>query len=148
MFAAGTADNVLAAQARAVVNFRVLPGDTVADVEAHIREVVADEAIAVRCLERCWDPSPTSPATGPGWDPIHSAIAWQWPEAIVSPSLVVAATDARHYTGLTDRVYRFAPMRLTDADRRRLHGTDERVAVADVARAVRFYQALLVTATR
>ncbi len=45
-------------------------------------------------------------------------------------------------------MYRFAPMLVTDVDRRRLHGTDERVAVADVARAVRFYQALLLTSTR
>lgn len=148
IFTAGTADNVLAAQARAIVNFRVLPGDTVADVEAHVREVVADDAITVGCLGRCWDPSPTSPAQGPGWDDVAGAVAWLWPEAIVSPSLVIAATDARHYAGLTDRVYRFAPMHVSDVDRKRLHGTDERVPVADVARAVRFYQAVLRTATR
>lgn len=148
IFAAGSADNVLAAQARAVVNFRVLPGDTLADVEAHIRRVVDDADIAVKCLERCWEPSPTSPVSGPGWEHVTSAIAWTWPEAVVSPSLVVAATDARHYTGLTEHVYRFAPLRLDDTDRKRLHGTDERVAVEDVGRAVRFYQALLVAATR
>lgn len=148
IFAAGSADNVLAANARAVVNFRVLPGDTVADVEAHIRDVVDDDAIAVACMERCWDPSPVSPTQGPGWDHIHAAIAWTFPGAVISPSLVIAATDARYYAGLTDRVYRFAPIHLTDVDRRRLHGTDERVAVADIARAVRFYQALLLTATQ
>ena len=148
IFAAGSADNVLAARARAVINFRILPGDTLADVEAHIRAVVDDDAIAVKCLDRCWEPSAVSPTQGPGWDHVQSAITWLWPEAIVSPSLVIAATDARHYGGLTDRVYRFAPMRLTDVDRRRLHGTDERVAVPDVAQAVRFYQTILLTATR
>ena len=40
IFEAGVADNVLASRARAVVNFRLLPGDSVADVQAHIREVV------------------------------------------------------------------------------------------------------------
>lgn len=148
IFEAGSADNVLAANARAIVNFRVLPGDTVADVEAHIRGVVDDDAIAVRCVDRCWDPSPTSPMQGPGWDHLHSAIAWIWPEAIVSPSLVVGATDARYYTGLTDRVYRFLPIRMNDVDRRRLHGTDERVALVDIDRAVRFYQTVVLTATR
>lgn len=148
IFAAGSADNVLAARARAVINFRVLPGDTLADIEAHIRDVVDDDAIAVKCLDRCWEPSAISPTQGPGWDHIYAAVSWQWPEAIVSPSLVVAGTDARHYEGLTDRVYRFAPMRLGDVDRRRLHGTDERVAVADVAQAVRFYQTIVLTATR
>lgn len=148
IFQAGTADNVLAAQARAVVNFRVLPGDTVADVEAHIRAVADDPDIEVRCTARCWEPSPVSPMDGPGFDDVAAAAAWTWPDAAISPSLVIAGTDARHYTGLGERVYRFAPMRLTDVDRRRLHGTDERVAVADVAQAVRFYQALLLRATR
>lgn len=148
VFTAGSADNVLAAQARAIINSRIVPGDVVADVAAHLRAVVADDAIEIRCLDRCWDPSPTSPTAGPGWDHLQSAIAWIWPDVIVSPSLLVAATDGRHYTAITDRVYRFAPLQVNDVDRRRLHGTDERVAVADVARAVRFYQTILLTATR
>lgn len=147
MFAAGTADNVLAARAWAIVNCRVVPGDTLADVEAHLRAVVDDDAIEIACRKRCWEPSPTSPTEGPGWDHLQSAILWLWPGAVVSPSLVVAATDARHYTGLTERVYRFAPIRVNDRDRQRVHGTDERVSVDDIHRAVRFYQTVIVGAT-
>lgn len=148
IFAAGTADNVLAAHARAVVNFRILPGETVQDVVAHAIDVVDDDAITIRCLDHCWDPSPVSPDAGEGWDEIAAAIAWSWPDAVVSPSLVVGATDARHYGGISDRVYRFLPIRLDDVDRKRLHGTDERIAVADLGRAVAFYAALLTASTR
>lgn len=91
---------MLAAHARAVFNFCVLPCDTVADGMVHIRDVLDDDAIAVKCLDR-WDPSPTSPAHGPGWGHVQATIAWLWPDAIVSPSLVLAATDARHYNGRT-----------------------------------------------
>jgi carboxypeptidase PM20D1 len=148
MFAAGTADNVLAARARAVVNFRILPGDTVADVEAHIRAVMGDPDIEVACVDRCWEPSPPSPTHGPGWDHLQAAIAWSWPDAVVSPSLVVGATDARYYVAVTDRVYRFAPLRLDDRERERLHGTDERIALENLERAVKFYQWVVLTATR
>ena len=39
MFQAGTEENVLASRARAVVNFRILPGDSTASVLEHVRAV-------------------------------------------------------------------------------------------------------------
>jgi carboxypeptidase PM20D1 len=144
---AGSADNVLAAHARAVVNFRLLPGDTVASVEAHVVDVTEELGVTVRCLKKCWDPSPVSRTEGAAWDAVGRAILWTWPEAIVSPSLVVGATDARHYAAVADDIYRFLPLRMSDVDRKRLHGTDERIAIDDLHAAVRFYQALLITTT-
>lgn len=143
---AGSADNVIAANARAVVNFRVLPGDTVDSVQAHIEDVLDGLDIEVRCTDKCWDPSPTARTEGPAWDVVRKAIAWTWPEAVTSPSLVVGATDARHYAAVADDIYRFLPLRMQDADRKRLHGTDERIAVEDLGRAVRFYQVLIAAA--
>jgi len=144
IFDAGTADNVLAARARAVVNFRVLPGETVADVETHVRGVVDGLDIDVRCVDKCWDPSPVSRIDGEGWNTVSRAIVWTWPDVIVSPTLVVGATDARHFAAVADDSYRFVPLRMLDADRARLHGTDERIAVDNLHAAVRFYQAVLV----
>jgi carboxypeptidase PM20D1 len=143
VLAAGSADNVLAAHARAVVNFRILPGETVADVEAHVRDVIDDDAIDVRCTSHCWDPSPTSRIDSEAFAAIERVILWTWPDAVVSPSLVVGATDARHYVAVADDVYRFLPMRLGELDRARLHGTDERIAEADLGAALRFYALLL-----
>lgn len=143
---AGSADNVIASSARAVVNFRVLPGDTIASVQAHIEDVLDGFDVEVRCTDKCWDPSPTARTEGPAWDLVTHAIAWTWPEAVISPSLVVGATDARHYAAVADDVYRFLPLRMADADRKRLHGTDERIAVEDVGTAVRFYQVLIAAA--
>lgn len=146
IFDAGSADNVLAARARAVVNFRLLPGDTVQTVADHIAEVTDGLAITAECVNKCWDPSPVSRTQGAAWEAVGRAIGWTWPEAIVSPSLVVGATDARHYAAVATDIYRFLPLRIQDTDRKRLHGTDERIAIEDLAAAVRFYQALIVTA--
>lgn len=143
---AGSADNVIAANARAVVNFRVLPGDTVESVQAHIVDALDGLDIEVRCTAKCWDPSPTARTEGPAWETVRKAIAWTWPEAVISPSLVVGATDARHYAAVADDIYRFLPLRMLDADRKRLHGTDERIAVDDLAKAVHFYQVLIAAA--
>lgn len=146
MFTAGTAENVLAARAQAIVNFRILPGETVDDVLAHVRDVVDDPAIEVRCVGVCRDPSPISPVDGEGFAVIRRAITHVFPEALVAPHLVVGGTDARHYTNLSDQVYRFLPIALDDTDRARLHGTDERISLDGVGGAVRFYATLLVLA--
>lgn len=143
---AGSADNVIAANARALINFRILPGDTTATVEAHINDVLDGLEVGVRCTDKCWDPSPISRTEGAGWDLVSRAIAWTWPEAVIAPSLVVGATDARHYAAVADDVYRFSPLLMADADRKRLHGADERIAVDNVGDAVRFFQVLLVAA--
>jgi carboxypeptidase PM20D1 len=144
MFDAGVAHNVLAARARATVNFRILPGDTVESVQAHVRGVIDDPCITVQCTEDCWDPSPTSRVDSPAFLLLERAIVQVFPEAVVAPSLVVGATDARYYEDVAEDVYRFLPMPMRDVDRARLHGTDERIAIADFAAAVRFYQTVIV----
>jgi carboxypeptidase PM20D1 len=144
MFDAGVAHNVLAARARAVVNFRILPGDTVESVQAHVRGVIDDANVTIECTEDCWDPSPTSSTDVPAFATLERAIVQVWPDSVVSPSLVVGATDARHYEAVAEDVYRFLPISMREEDRARLHGTDERVAIADLAAAVRFYQTLIV----
>ena len=55
----------------------------------------------------------------------------------------MGATDARHYTGLSAHVFRFLPVRMNGDDLERMHGTDERIAVAEYENAVRFYRLLL-----
>lgn len=143
IFEAGSADNVLPQQARAVVNFRILPGDTVETVLAHVRAVVGDAGIEARCLDHCWDPSKPSPVDTEGFTALSQAIVHTFPEAVVAPYLVVGATDAHHYQHLGDGAYRFLPLVMKDEERSRLHGTGERTTVGGYGRAIRFYLELL-----
>jgi carboxypeptidase PM20D1 len=69
------------------------------------------------------------------------------PDAVVAPYLVLGGTDARHYHALSQHVYRFIPIRMTSDDLDRVHGTDERIAVADYLAAIRFYRQLLLNAS-
>ncbi|HEV2147832.1 MAG TPA: M20 family peptidase [Longimicrobiaceae bacterium] len=143
VFQGGTKDNVLPSQARAVVNFRILPGDSIAGVLEHVRRTVDDPRVEVRAKGFASEPSPVSSTESAGWKVLQRSIRQTFPDAVVAPYLVVGATDARYYAGLSESVYRFLPVRLTAADLARMHGTDERVGVADYATAVRFYAQLL-----
>ncbi len=148
LFNAGTKANVLPQSARAVVNHRLLPGDSVADVVARDRHVVDDPKVVVRALPDARDPSKVSPTDGDAYAAVERATARIFPDAIVAPSLVIAGTDARHYEPVASAIYRFLPVRASPAELTRFHGTDERIAVADYARAIAFYGALLDEAAR
>ena len=65
------------------------------------------------------------------------------PEAPVAPGLVLAGTDARHYSGVAENVYRFQPILLTGEEREGVHGLDERLTIANLERMIRFYIGLM-----
>lgn len=64
-------------------------------------------------------------------------------EAIVAPSLVLGATDTRHFIAISDNVFRFLPARLGREDLKRYHGVNERVSVDNYGEFVRFYMRYL-----
>ena len=144
MIEGGVKNNVLPTSARAVVNFRLLPGESVEGVARRVRETVADARVAVQVLPLSLsEPSPVSSTTSDGYRTLARTIRQVLPEAVVAPYVVIGATDARHYAALADDVYRFAALELGPDDRSRIHGLNERIAVDGYARIVAFYYQLL-----
>ncbi|MCY1046853.1 M20 family peptidase [Corallococcus sp. bb12-1] len=138
--------NVLPAQARAVLNVRPLPGDSLEAVRAHVRDVVDDARVEL--LVEGDEASPVSSLDTEGWRQLQRSIRQVFPDVLVAPFLTVAATDARHFHPLSDSVYRFMPVRMTREDLGRMHGRDERLSVAAHAAAIRFYAQYLRNTTR
>jgi carboxypeptidase PM20D1 len=141
---AGVAPNVLAAEACALLNVRIVPGDTVQSAVASLRRVIRDPRVRVEVLGG-EDPPPASRTEGPGWDRVCAALATVLPAALPVPYLMVQASDSRHFAALSDAVYRFRPYPLSAAQLAGIHGADERLDVAALERAVTFYRALLTT---
>lgn len=75
MFDAGVKDNVLPISATAVVNFRILPGETVQSVTERVREVIDDDRVEIRDVSSSRDPSPVSDPTPP------AHLLWTAPDA-------------------------------------------------------------------
>ena len=140
---AGNKENVLPGRAEAVVNFRILPGDTIESVIAHVKRVVADERIEVAPLGAGFNPSSLSSASAEGYRLIERTIREVFPDSMVAPGLMLAASDARHFQAVADQSYRFMPIRFKSADLQRVHGTDERISADQLADMVRFYHRLL-----
>ena len=140
---AGNKDNVLPGRAEAAVNFRVLPGDSLASVEAHLRKTIDNDAIAIKAYPGNSEPSPVSPTDSLGYRTIAKSVRQVFPDAIVAPGLMIAATDSRHFSILSDAVYRFSPVRARPEDLSRFHGTNERISIANYVEMIRFYHQLL-----
>lgn len=138
-------ENVLAPEARALINLRVLPGDSLKAILAHYHQVLADGRIAVRVIS---DPataaaSQVSRTDSAFFQQLSGSVRQIFPDALVAPSLVLAATDSRHYEGLADDIYRFMPVLLTEKDFERIHGFDERIGEQAYLSQIRFYRQLL-----
>jgi carboxypeptidase PM20D1 len=84
------------------------------------------------------EPSPVSSVRSEAFRSLQRAVEAVFPEALVAPSLLVGATDSRHFTPLADNVFRFRPARTRTDDLPRFHGVDERLAVENYAEFISF----------
>lgn len=142
MFNAGIKENVLPIDARAVVNHRIIPGETVASVTARVIEIIDDESVSVVPLT-ARDPSPVSDTDSTSFAALARTIRQLNEDVIIAPYLVVGGTDAKHFAGLSRNVYRFSAIVAEPDMMNRFHGTNERLAVDDYARLVSFYKQLI-----
>lgn len=135
-------ENVLPERARANANVRILPGETIATALGRLDRIARSRRARAYAAHEgtASDPSPETLPAGPAWEALNAALAASRPEAGVLPFLFSAGTDSKHWVGLADAIFRFAPILQTPADLSRVHGRDERIAVDEVRRATLFYR--------
>jgi carboxypeptidase PM20D1 len=139
MLSGSPKDNVLPVQATATVNFRLLPGDTGEGVRTAVERIVDDPRVSVRFVRPPSESSPVSPIDGPEFALLQRTVGEIFPDTIVAPFLTVGGTDLRHYEDVTNGLYRLIPFPFGPDDLKLPHGIDERVPVASLPDAVRFY---------
>ncbi len=139
---AGHAANALPEYAEATVNMRIAPGSSVAEAVDEVRRAINDEHVSIDVLLPS-EPSPVSPAAGAAWDDVVGAIDECVPGLLVSPYVMMQASDSRFFTVISDHVYRFAPFRLSADERSCLHAKNERIRVDAFLEGIDMYQALV-----
>jgi carboxypeptidase PM20D1 len=134
--------NVIAASARAGVNIRVMVGDSVASALAHLRRVVDDDEVRVEVVER-GEPSPVSAYDGEAFALLEDTIREVFPDAVPAPYVMMAATDSRFFTAISEHVFRFAPFRMSKDQRAAIHSHDEHLGTDALVDGVRWYRRLI-----
>ena len=136
------APNVIPPTASMVSNLRLNPSDSIASVTERIRRVIGDDGVKITALTGM-EPSRISRTDCEGWRIVADACSGTWKGCIVSPYLMVQCSDSRHYSPISDRVYRFSAQDMTAEERRCLHGNDERIRLEVVCRAVEFFMRVM-----
>ena len=129
-----------------MINFRILPGETVETVRERVIGLIDDDRVEV-IAEYGIDPSPVSPTDSMGYELLAGMIRGFDDKILVAPYLIQGGTDARYFYRVSPNVYRFIMARATPETLRQVHGIDERIPVDDYLMAVRFYYAVIREAT-
>lgn len=141
---AGDKENVLPRRARAVVNFRLLPGQSIEGVFEHVKKAVKDPRVRIRQYgDWANEASAVSSVDSYGYRILELTVREMYPEAVVAPFLMIATSDARHYQKVSDSIVRFFPVSMGAGDVSRIHGVNERIGYDDYTQGVRFYIRLI-----
>lgn len=145
MLRASPKENVLPDTASAIINFRIIPGETTADVIARTKAGIGDLPVEIELGKEAKDPSPVSSTGSEAWK-IIAALASQQNTIPVAPGLVLAATDSYQFAPAARDVYRFQPIELSLAETAMIHGIDEHMTLDNLKRMIDFYGSLIATA--
>jgi carboxypeptidase PM20D1 len=138
-------ENVLPQSASALINYRIAPWNSSADVMARAKAAVGDAPVELSWVKPPNEPSRVSSTNSQGWKYVVAAARADAPGAVVAPYLVVAATDSRSMEPISEDVYRFMPMHFTLKETGMIHGTNEHMTIDSFKRMIDFYARLIAT---
>lgn len=133
-----TMPNVISTEAGGVINFRIISDETVESVKNRLAKIINDPSIEIG-TNVADDPSVVSKIDTQEYKDLSETISQVFGDVIVSPYLMMAASDSRHYSKISDKVYRFSVLEMTKEQRGSIHGDNERIEVEKVKLCVEFY---------
>jgi acetylornithine deacetylase/succinyl-diaminopimelate desuccinylase-like protein len=127
MIEGGHAENALPQRARAVLQCRVIPGESPESVQKTLQTALADPLVAISTITPA-TPNPESALTRSLVRAVEEVTHSIWPSVIVLPEMSPGATDSRYTREHGIPSYGIDAM-FDDLDDARAHGRDERIGV-------------------
>jgi carboxypeptidase PM20D1 len=134
--------NVLPASVKAVANIRIAVNETPEAAVGYIKKVINDPGMKVENLYE-FEPSPVSDTVGEAYALVRRVINETYPKAVVTPYIMLGASDSRHFSAISKYVYRFSPLELSKEERETMHAVNESLPVAKLGRSIEFYLRLI-----
>jgi acetylornithine deacetylase/succinyl-diaminopimelate desuccinylase-like protein len=138
MLSAGVRTNVIPSEARAMINVRLLPGDTIDVLIAELTKLVNDPNIRFEVQPDAGLAAPPSSLESDFYATITKAAGEEFSGAPVLPFLSAGATDSAQLRLHNVQAYGVSPFPMTDEDSRRMHADDERIPLASFDKGVDF----------
>jgi acetylornithine deacetylase/succinyl-diaminopimelate desuccinylase-like protein len=133
---AGVRANVIPSEARAVVNLRLLPGDTADVVVGELRKLVNDPAVTLEIQPDAGLAAPNSALDSELYTTMVKVSAQEFGGAPVLPFMSTGATDSAQLRLHSVQAYGLRPFPMTEEDARRVHGDNERLPLEGFAKGV------------
>jgi len=136
----GIKDNIIPSVATAIVNSRILPGETAQTVENYIRQVIKDDRLKISIIGKYnTEPSTTTDIESAAFKRVESAVYKTVPRVLPAPYLMTGTTDSRKYRSISDGVVNFMPM----TESKGYHGINERLPIRDFQRIINFMMVIM-----
>jgi carboxypeptidase PM20D1 len=135
------APNVIPQESEAVVNFRIQPGETGAELLQSIHDTCRGIPLSLEPINLD-EPSILSPTDTEGFSIIRSVTKKIYPAAIIAPYVLLASSDARKYENVCKNIYRFTPFYIHSDEISSMHGTNENISLENINRCVAFFTEL------
>lgn len=143
MLTAGVRANVIPSEARAMLNIRLLPGDTIDVLLADLTKLVNDPQISFEVQPDAGLAAPPSSLESDFYATITKTAAQEFSGAPVLPLLSAGATDSAQLRLHNVQAYGVSPFPMTDEDSRRMHADEERIPLASFDKGVDFLARLV-----
>ena len=127
VFNSGFKDNVIPSHAEALINFRLMPGEKIEDTKEKIINIIDDERVKVELYGYYNEAPEISSTDSESFRNIQKSLKEVFPDSISVPYFLSGGTDSKHYTNITDNIYRVTPS-LKEKDEVG-HGVNERIQV-------------------
>lgn len=136
------ADNVLSSTAQVTVNFRLLPGDTVEDVIAHVEKICEGYDTDIEVVS-AREASDVSTEDTHAYEMMRRTLAEVYPQAVAAGYLAVVGTDAYKYQTVSDNIYRLMPALVTEREQGTVHNENEHISLDNYGRMIAYFKYLM-----
>ena len=121
----------------------MLPGETAEDIFAHLEKTINDPRIKIIKVGHTNDAAAVSDINSEGFKQIEKSVKQIFKNTLTAPSLLVGATDSKHYSKISANLFRFLPIILEADDLKRIHGINEKISIDNFKDIIRFYRQLI-----
>ena len=137
-----TAPNIIPESAYVVANMRFIMHQPMAESLNIIKEIARKYEIDMEILYS-HDCAKVSNIQSKEYKYLGKIIKNVFPDINISPYVMLAGTDSRHYCDICDCVIRFAPLKLNKQQLNSPHGLDENISIDSLVGACEFYRSFI-----
>ncbi|MFT3932251.1 MAG: M20/M25/M40 family metallo-hydrolase [Chitinophagaceae bacterium] len=136
----GIRENVIPTQAKAIVNSRILTGQTTKEVQDFITNAINDSRVKIAIKgDFNTEPSPLTPISSQAFKRMEEAVYQTIDDVIPVPYVMLGASDSRNYRAISNGVINFTPL----VNSKGFHGIDERLPIKDFQRSFNFFTSII-----